>query len=67
MAVGSVTVPVDKELPVEDISGIIVAEIFPDAELLADKGISDLQAYFEDQVRILSSEMPSSRRILRGR
>ena len=35
----------------------IVAEIFPDAELLADKGVGDLQAYFEDQVRILNSRM----------
>ena len=31
----------------------IVAEIFPDADLLADKGITDPQSYFEDQVKIL--------------
>ena len=37
----------------------IVAEIYPDAELLADKGVSDLQAYFEGQVRILNAKMPS--------
>ena len=37
----------------------IVAEIFPDADLLADKGISDFQKYFEDQVKILNSRMPS--------
>ena len=36
----------------------IVAEIYPDAELLADKGVSDLQAYFEGQVRILNAKMP---------
>ena len=93
MAVGSVTVPVDKELPLEDIDGIItttgckaviygkaseskikellqkveglnevvvyagesrvqkdkitiVAEIFPDYDLLTDKGITDFQEYF---------------------
>ena len=37
----------------------IVAEIYPDAELLADKGVCDLQAYFEGQVRILNAKMPS--------
>lgn len=37
----------------------IVAEIYPDVELLADKGVSDLQAYFEGQVRILNAKMPS--------
>ena len=36
----------------------IVAEIFPDAELLADKGITDIQTYFEDQVKILNAKMP---------
>ena len=36
----------------------IVAEIFPDAELLADKGITDMQTYFEDQVKILNAKMP---------
>ncbi|MBE6236215.1 MAG: hypothetical protein E7112_08285 [Bacteroidales bacterium] len=35
----------------------IVAEIFPDAELLADKGITDMQGYFEDQVRLLNARM----------
>ena len=35
----------------------IVAEIFPDAELLADKGITDIQGYFEDQVRLLNARM----------
>ncbi len=37
----------------------IVAEIFPDAELLADKGVADLQKYFEDQVKVLNAKMPS--------
>ena len=36
----------------------IVAEIFPDADLLADKGITDVQKYFEDQVKELNSKMP---------
>ena len=37
----------------------IVAEIFPDADLLKDKGITDLQQYFEDQIKILNAKMPS--------
>ena len=36
----------------------IVAEIFPDADLLAHKGITDLQAYFDNQVKILNGKMP---------
>ena len=36
----------------------IVAEIFPDADLLAHKGINDPQKYFEDQVKILNAKMP---------
>ena len=36
----------------------IVAEIFPDANLLADKGITDPQKYFEDQVKELNAKMP---------
>ena len=35
----------------------IVAEIFPDADLLKDKGVTDLQAYFEEQVKILNGKM----------
>ena len=35
----------------------IVAEIFPDAELLADKGITDAQEYFENQIKILNAKM----------
>lgn len=38
---------------------IIVAEIFPDADLLKDKGITDMQKYFEDQVKTLNAKMPS--------
>ena len=34
-----------------------MAEIFPDADLLADKGITDMQSYFEDQVKLLNSKM----------
>ena len=37
----------------------IVAEIYPDADLLADKGVTDMQKYFEDQVKTLNSRMPS--------
>ncbi len=36
----------------------IVAEIFPDSDLLADKGIDDPQTYFEDQVKALNAKMP---------
>ena len=36
----------------------IVAEIFPDADLLADKGISNIQEYFENQVKELNAKMP---------
>ena len=43
----------------------IVAEIFPDAELLKDKGITDLQKYFEDQVKLLNARMPSYKAVKR--
>ena len=36
----------------------IVAEIFPDADLLAHKGIGNAQEYFEDQVKALNAKMP---------
>ena len=36
----------------------IVAEIFPDADFLKDKGITDMQKYFEDQVKTLNAKMP---------
>ena len=35
-----------------------MAEIFPDADLLAHKGINDPQKYFEDQIKILNAKMP---------
>ena len=43
----------------------IVAEIFPDADLLADKGITDMQKYFEEQVAILNAKMPSYKAVKR--
>lgn len=43
----------------------IVAEIFPDADLLADKGVKDIQSYFEDQVKILNAKMPSYKAVKR--
>ena len=43
----------------------IVAEIFPDAELLADKGITDAQDYFENQVKILNAKMPPYKAVKR--
>lgn len=43
----------------------IVAEIFPDAELLADKGVTNLQEYFEDQVRTLNAKMPPYKAVKR--
>jgi len=43
----------------------IVAEIFPDAELLADKGITDAQEYFENQIKILNAKMPPSKAVKR--
>ena len=36
----------------------IVAEIFPDADLLSHKGVTDFQKYFEDQVKALNAKMP---------
>lgn len=43
----------------------IVAEIFPDADLLKDKGITDLQNYFEDQVKALNAKMPPYKAVKR--
>lgn len=43
----------------------IVAEIFPDADLLADKGITDLQDYFENQVKALNAKMPPYKAVKR--
>ena len=36
----------------------IVAEIFPDADLLSHKGVTDFQKYFEGQVKALNAKMP---------
>ncbi len=43
----------------------IVAEIFPDYDLLADKGIDDPQTYFEDQVKALNAKMPPYKAVKR--
>jgi long-chain acyl-CoA synthetase len=43
----------------------IVAEIFPDSDLLKDKGITDMQKYFEDQVKILNDRMPHYKAVKR--
>lgn len=43
----------------------IVAEIFPDADLLADKGITDLQEYFENHVKALNAKMPPYKAVKR--
>ena len=43
----------------------IVAEIFPDMDFLADKGIADAQAYFEEQVKIVNAKMPSYKAVKR--
>ena len=43
----------------------IVAEIFPDSDLLADSGVADLQNYFEGQVKELNARMPSSTAVKR--
>ncbi len=43
----------------------VVAEIFPDADLLADKGVTDLQSYFEDQIKALNAKMPPYKAVKR--
>lgn len=43
----------------------IVAEIFPDVDLLADKGVTDHQKYFEDQVKELNAKMPPYKAVKR--
>ena len=43
----------------------IVAEIFPDADLLADKGIENPQEYFENEVKALNAKMPSYKAVKR--
>jgi long-chain acyl-CoA synthetase len=43
----------------------IVAELFPDTDFLADKGITDAQGYFEEQVKMLNAKMPSYKAVKR--
>ena len=43
----------------------IVAEIFPDADFLADKGIADPQQYFEEQVKLVNAKMPPYKAVKR--
>ena len=43
----------------------IVAEIFPDADFLADKGISNAQRYFEEQVKLINAKMPPYKAVKR--
>lgn len=43
----------------------IVAEIFPDTELLKDKGITDIQEYLENQVKVLNAKMPPYKAVKR--
>lgn len=38
---------------------VIVAEIFPDFEALSARGIEDVQAYFEDEIKKVNSRMVS--------
>ena len=43
----------------------IVAEIFPDYDLLKAKGITDPQKYFEDHVKDLNAKMPPYKAVKR--
>lgn len=43
----------------------IVAEIFPDADFLKDKGITNAQEYFEAQVKALNEKMPPYKAVKR--
>ena len=43
----------------------IVAEIFPDADLMAHKGITDMQKYFEEQIAQLNAKMPPYKAVKR--
>ncbi len=43
----------------------IVAEIFPDADFLTDKGITNAQEYFETQVKALNEKMPPYKAVKR--
>lgn len=44
---------------------LIVAEIYPDAEGLAEKGITDLTAYFEEHVKEINSRSVSYKKVHR--
>jgi long-chain acyl-CoA synthetase len=43
----------------------IVAEIYPDSDLLADKGVTNAQEYFENEVKLLNAKMPSYKAVKR--
>lgn len=43
----------------------IVAEIFPDADLLADKGVENPQEYFENEIKALNAKMPPYKAVKR--
>lgn len=43
----------------------IVAEIFPDTDFLADKGITNPQKYFEDQVKLINAQLPPYKAVKR--
>lgn len=43
----------------------IVAEIYPDVDLLADKGVTNMQEYFENEVKLLNAKMPSYKAVKR--
>ena len=43
----------------------IVAEIFPDADFLAHKGIANPQQYFEEQVKLVNTKTPSYKAVKR--
>jgi len=44
---------------------LIVAEIYPDAEGLAEKGITDLQAYFEEGIKEINKRAVSYKKVHR--
>ena len=43
----------------------IVAEIYPDSDLLVDKGVTNAQEYFENEVKLLNAKMPSYKAVKR--
>ena len=44
---------------------IIVAEIYPDSDTLAAKGVSDPQSYFEQQIKLINASMPAFKAVKR--